>query len=46
VDGIGAIISGEIIFESGHHDEAIRMDWSDYVELEQPRIADFAEHLH
>lgn len=38
--------SGELLFESGHHDEAIRMKWADYERLEQPRIVDFAEHLH
>ena len=36
----------DIIFESGHHDEAIRMKWADYTALEKPRVADFAEHLH
>ena len=36
----------EIVFQSGRHDEAVRMRWSDYQSLERPRIASFAEHLH
>jgi Ala-tRNA(Pro) deacylase len=36
----------EIIFESGHHDEAVKMKWSDYEALEKPKVAEFAEHLH
>lgn len=35
-----------IVFESGHHDEAVRVKWADYQRLEQPEIADFAQHLH
>lgn len=35
----------DIIFEAGHHDEAIRMKWSDYEKLERPKIVDFASHL-
>lgn len=36
----------EIIFEAGHHDEAIRMKWADYERLEHPAVVDFASHLH
>ncbi len=36
----------EIIFQSGRHDEAVRMRWSDFERLEQPQLANFAEHLH
>ena len=36
----------EIVFEAGHHDEALRMKWADYEKIEQPQVADFAEHLH
>ena len=36
----------EIVFESGHHDEAVRITWADYQRIEQPKTADFAEHLH
>lgn len=36
----------EIVFESGHHDEAVKMKWADYQKVEKPKVADFAEHLH
>jgi Ala-tRNA(Pro) deacylase len=36
----------QILFEAGHHDEAIRMSWADYQKIERPQIVDFATHLH
>jgi Ala-tRNA(Pro) deacylase len=36
----------EIVFESGRHDEAVRMKWADYARLAEPKIVAFAEHLH
>lgn len=38
--------SDEIIFQSGRHDEAVRIRWRDFERLENPRLASFAEHLH
>jgi len=35
-----------IVFEAGHHDEAIRMKWADYQRVEKPKLVDFAQHLH
>lgn len=32
----------EIVFRAGTHDTTIRMDWGDYEELENPRVASFA----
>jgi Ala-tRNA(Pro) deacylase len=35
-----------IVFEAGRHDEAVRMRWADYQRLAQPKIVEFAQHLH
>jgi Ala-tRNA(Pro) deacylase len=36
----------EIVFESGYHDEAVKMKWADYEKIAGAKVADFAEHLH
>ena len=36
----------QIVFEAGHHDEAVRMRWADYERIEHPKIVRFATHLH
>ncbi|MEW6215634.1 MAG: YbaK/EbsC family protein [Nitrospirota bacterium] len=36
----------EIVFQAGDHLEAIKMKYSDYVELVRPVVADFAVKIH
>jgi Ala-tRNA(Pro) deacylase len=34
----------QIVFEGNRHDEAIRMKFADYYQLERPRVLRFSEH--
>jgi Ala-tRNA(Pro) deacylase len=35
----------EIVFQAGTHSQSVRMRYSDYQTLAQPKVADLAEHL-
>ena len=35
-----------VVFQSGRHDESVKVKLSDYKELVQPRVLDFSYHLH
>ncbi len=35
----------EIVFQAGTHKDTVRMKWTDYQNLEKPKVADFGEHI-
>ena len=35
-----------IVFQSGKHDESVKIKLSDYKELVEPRVLTFSYHLH
>ncbi len=36
---------GDVVFEANTHEQAIRMGTEDFVRLEQPLVAEFADHV-